>query len=74
MVCVNKYDLNSGLTESIKKFSKERKLMWLGCIPFDPVFTQAMVQAQTIFEYQPSSTTSQAIKGIWEKAANEIGL
>ena len=74
MVCVNKFDLNSELTGNIKNFSREKKLIWLGCIPFDPVFIKAMVQAQTIFEYNTDSETSQVIKGIWERAANEINL
>ena len=74
MVCVNKFDLNSELTDSIKNFSREKKLIWLGSIPFDAVFTRAMVQAQTIFEYNTNSETSQAIKVIWERAANEINL
>lgn len=74
MVCVNKFDLNSELTGSIKNFSREKKLIWLGCIPFDPIFTRAMVQEQTIFEYNTNSETSQVIKDIWERAANEINL
>ena len=31
--------------------AEEKGLMCLGRIPFDPVFTEAMVQAQTVFEY-----------------------
>jgi hypothetical protein len=44
----------------------------LGQIPFDTAITHAMVQAQTILEYDPLSETSQAIKDIWKKAENRF--
>jgi MinD superfamily P-loop ATPase len=34
----------------------------LGRIPFDSVFTQAMIQAQTVFEYNNGSKAGNAVR------------
>ena len=74
MLCVNKFDLNLDVTRDIERFAKEKGLTCLGRIPFDPVFTKAMVQAQTIFEYNNGSKAGHAIKGIWNNLSDELGL
>jgi MinD superfamily P-loop ATPase len=74
MICVNKFDLNLELTRDIENFAKEKGLSCLGRIPFDPIFIQAMVQAQTIFEYNTESKVGQAIKQIWENLSNRLEL
>ena len=74
MICVNKFDLNLELTRDIENFAKEKGLSCLGRIPFDPIFTNAMVQAQTIFEYNTESKVGQAIKQIWENLSNRLEL
>jgi MinD superfamily P-loop ATPase len=67
MLCVNKFDLNSDATEGIEDFAKQRNVKPLGRIPFDPSFTKAMVQGQTIFEYGTNSKAGRAIKHIWRE-------
>ena len=74
MICVNKFDLNLELTRDIENFAKEKGLSCLGRIPFDPIFINAMVQAQTIFEYNTDSKVGQAIKQIWENLSNRLEL
>jgi len=64
-LCVNKFDLNKDITDEIEKFAKEKGLTCLGYIPFDQIFTKAMVQGQTIFEYDSDSATGQAIRKLW---------
>ena len=51
MVCINKFDLNPEQSRSIEVYAKERHVDVLGRVPFDPVFTKAMVQGKTVFEY-----------------------
>ncbi len=70
MVCVNKFDLNLENTRAIESFAKENNLSVLGRIPFDPVFTNAMIQEQTIFEYNTGSEACRTVKQIWEKIGN----
>jgi len=74
MVCVNKFDLNPDLSWSIEKIAKEMGLSCIGHIPFDPIFTIAMVEAQSIIEYASNSIAGRAVKEIWERALKTLGL
>lgn len=71
-VCINKFDLNPDMTETIEEYAGQRGLPVVGRIPFDPVFTEAMVQKQTIIEYNSSSEAAQAVKGIWERLISSL--
>ncbi len=73
-LCVNKFDLNMDLTRSIEDFANDRGLKCLGRIPYDPVFTRAMVHAQTIFEYKNGSKAGRATKEIWNYLPSKLGL
>jgi len=46
----------------------------LGRIPFDPVFTKAMVQGQNILEYDVRSDAGKAVRQIWEKLVEKLQL
>jgi MinD superfamily P-loop ATPase len=74
MVCINKFDLNGDASGEIEKFVKEKGLSFLGRIPFDPAFTKAMVQGQTLFEYDGRSEAGEAVRQIWERAAKAMDL
>ena len=74
MVCVNKHDLNLDLTRKIENFAKEKGLSFLGHVPFDPIFTEAMVQSQTVLEYGNGTIAGKAIKGIWTRLSNQLSL
>lgn len=66
MVCVNKFDLNPDQGEAIESFAKKRNIKVMGRVPFDPVFTRAMVQGKTIVEFDSSSEGCEAVKSIWK--------
>ena len=72
MVCVNKHDLNPDEAQAIEDFAKEKNIKFLGRIPFDPTFTKAMVQGQTLFEFDENSEAGRAIRHIWEKIIETI--
>ena len=74
MICVNKYDLNIHETRLVEDKARGKDLEVLGRIPFDPIFTKAMVQGQTIFEYNTKSAAGKAVKDIWEKVTGELGI
>jgi MinD superfamily P-loop ATPase len=74
VICVNKFDLNLELTREIENYAKEKEMSGLGRIPFDPVFTKAMIQAQTVFEYDGQSAVGKAIRGIWQRLSEKLGL
>jgi MinD superfamily P-loop ATPase len=71
-VCINKYDLNRDMTETIEAYARDKGLPVVGRIPFDPSFTEAMVQKQTIMEYDTNCNAAQEVKGIWERLRASI--
>jgi MinD superfamily P-loop ATPase len=71
-ICVNKYDLNPDMTGVIEQYAKERGLPILGRIPFDPIFTKAMVQKQTVIEYDGRSQAAQALREIWQEVISSL--
>jgi MinD superfamily P-loop ATPase len=71
---VNKFDLNLELTREIEEYAEEKDITRLGRIPFDPIFTKAMIQAQTILEYNTGSKAGQAVKEIWQSLSDKVGL
>jgi len=74
MVCINKFDINAEKSTEIEQFACKKGLAFLGRIPFDPIFTKAMVQGQTIYEYNSDATAGQAVKQIWEKIGNSLRI
>ena len=74
MVCVNKFDLNRDLTRDIEHFAEDAGMSCLGRIPFDPVFTAAMVEGRTIIEHNGESNAGQAVKKIWNALSNTLEL
>lgn len=67
IVCVNKYDLNMEMTKKIEAYGLERNMTLLGRIPFDPVFTWAMIEGKNVLEYAPDSEAAQSIREAWQK-------
>jgi MinD superfamily P-loop ATPase len=74
MVCVNKFDLNPQQGEAIEAFARDKNVRVIGRIPFDPAFTKAMVQGQTIAEFDSRSEGCKAVREIWEHLASEVGV
>jgi MinD superfamily P-loop ATPase len=72
LVCVNKFDLNLELTREIEKYAEEKEITCLGRIPFDPIFTKAMIQAQTVFEYDGQSNVGDAIRDTWQRLSEKL--
>jgi MinD superfamily P-loop ATPase len=73
-ICINKFDLNPDMTVAIEQYARDRALPIMGRIPFDASFTKAMVQKQTIIEYDGKSQAAQAVVEIWEKLTARFHL
>jgi MinD superfamily P-loop ATPase len=73
-LCVNKFDLNKDMSDEIEKFARGKGLTCLGYIPFDQIMTKAMVQGQTIFEYDSNSSSAQAIRKLWGSLLKRLNL
>ncbi len=72
MVCINKFDINPEQGEAIEAYAAEKNVAVMGRIPFDPMFTKAMVMGKTLFEYNGRSEGSDAVRSIWEKVAQRL--
>jgi MinD superfamily P-loop ATPase len=67
-VVVNKSDINSDHTESIKALCDNGdQAFFLGGIPFEPDVSEAQRQAVTILDYAPTCEASKAIRTIYQK-------
>ncbi len=64
-LAVNKYDLNTAVTEKIEAFCREIGIPVIGKIPFDKTVVEALVEGKTIVEYA-ASTAADEVKNIWE--------
>ena len=65
MVCINKYDLNPEQTQKIEDLAQKANITVVGRVSFDQTFTEAMIQAKTIFEYNHHSQASREVRQIW---------
>ena len=74
IVCVNKADIYPEGTVEIEKFCQERGVELVGCIPFDQIVTESMVQGEAVTAYQPDSPASQSLEKIWQKVIAKLGV
>jgi MinD superfamily P-loop ATPase len=65
LVCVNKYDLDQENTRRISEFCKSKNIEMVGKVPFDSLFTKAIVAGQSVVEYSPKSMVSKFIEDLW---------
>lgn len=74
LICINKSDLNMDMTTKIEKFAADQNMVCLGRIPFDPIFTEAMTQAQSVIEYQADSNAGKAITALWNALCHHLNI
>ena len=72
MICVNKFDLNLEMTRDIEEYARKKDIVCLGRIPFDPVFTKAMIEVQTVLEYNTGSDAGRQITEIWQRLSDKL--
>ena len=66
MVCINKYDLNPDQTKKIEDLAQKTHISIVGKISFDQAFTESMIQAKTIFEYNENSQAGIEVRQVWD--------
>ncbi len=74
MVCVNKFDLNPDQTRAIEAFAESRGAPVVGRVPFDPVFTESMVQGKTVPEYDGNSDASRVVARVWDAVMSSSAM
>ncbi len=71
MVCVNKWDLNPETTLRIEQTTVAAGAVPVGRIPYDTIFTTAMINGRTVVDY-PESKAAENIVRIWEQLCQTI--
>jgi MinD superfamily P-loop ATPase len=74
MVCINKYDLNLEKSSEIEALAREGELPIVGRVPYDAVFTRAMVQGKTLFEYDGEGSAAEHLRSVWKKIMNTAAM
>ena len=66
-VLINKFDLNTDISDEIDVLCQENGLEVLAKVPFNRDFVDAMVNQQTVVEYAPKSDLSITLKEVWRR-------
>ncbi|RLB41062.1 MAG: (4Fe-4S)-binding protein [Deltaproteobacteria bacterium] len=74
LLCVNKFDLNPTATEAIEALAKAKGVHLMGRIPFDPLFTKAMVQGKSIIEFDGNSHSANRVRDVWSQVSEFLGV
>lgn len=68
---VNKYDLNSAMTDKIEREAAARGACSLGRLAYDDVFTEAQRKGLAVVEYG-EGTAASALRIIWERIKEKV--
>jgi MinD superfamily P-loop ATPase len=71
LVCINKYNINEDNTSRIVKYCRAQGADVVAKIPYDNVFTEAMVHGQPVVNYADGSI-SRLIKSLWQNVAARL--
>jgi MinD superfamily P-loop ATPase len=64
-ICINKYDVNPKIAQTIEEKADKRKLKVLGKIAYDNVVTKAQLVAKSVIEYSNGDLKKQ-ITSLWK--------
>lgn len=70
-VCINKWDLDAGMTEGIAGWCAERDIPVLGRIPYDKSVTAAQLAGVSVVENGPSPAAD-AVNELWIAVSGEL--
>jgi len=70
-VCINKYDLNTSITQRIEKVCREEKVVIIGEIPFDPMVKIAVNELKPVVDY-PASAAGRYITMMWNRLKEKL--
>ena len=71
LVCINKYDINENNTRLIEEHCFTQGVKVVGHIPFDNIFTDAIVRGLPLVEYAHNGVSEQ-MEILWEKVSKIV--
>jgi MinD superfamily P-loop ATPase len=72
LVLINKADVNAGHTADIESYCQARGIALAGRLPYDDVFTEAMVRGQPLTAYRPDGPLALALREVWARVRNQL--
>ena len=70
-IVVNKYDLNTDMTDKIKRLSEDSNAEFLGIVPYDKKVTEAQMEGLSVVEFARGPVT-ESIEQIWQKVSSRF--
>jgi len=67
---INKYDTNENYSHEIVAIALLENIRVLGKIPYNRIFTDAMLNAQSVTEFDPQCEISNTIRNFWNSLTN----
>jgi MinD superfamily P-loop ATPase len=71
LVCINKYDLNDANTRDIESYCLSQDVNVVSKIPFDNIFTEALIQGKPVVEYKQDGVVDE-IKSLWKYVCHAL--
>jgi MinD superfamily P-loop ATPase len=72
LVCINKADINTEMTDQISEYAIKRGLEVVGKIPYDEAFTKAQIMKATLIEYT-GGNIAEKVKAMWREVTYALG-
>jgi len=66
-IIVNKADINDDIALNIQKLAIAENIVFLGKIPYNIIFTQAMINCKSIIDFDDEHEVSLLLKTMWNK-------
>ena len=70
-MCVNKYDLNTGITAEIEAYCEKNGVPVIGRVPFEPKIVKALQSLQTPVEAGIENVANE-IERLWNRLETEL--
>jgi len=73
MACVNKYDINPEMSDTIIAYAREKNMEYAGVIPYDKDMTAAMVARKAIVDFS-DGPAAEAVRSVWKNVCKFMNL
>ncbi len=71
MVCVNKWDINPEMAETILEEARHRGLLTAGKVRYDRAVTEAQIAKKAVVEYQTDGCAADIVS-VWESVSRQL--
>ncbi len=73
MACINKWDINPEMAETIRSYARDSDMFYVGDVPYDKDMTAAMVAQKCLVDFS-DGPAAQAIRSVWENVSRNMNI